>query len=347
VRRDSSRGAVGNDTAPRRLSEAGRVVIHEGAGPCQGRSGRSGRSGPPLLPARPAGVLHRARPGGLEADPARRHQRSPGPQRCPHRQGPAPRPRSGRDGERAKRLTDGGDFAPRWSPDGSKIAFLRYGRAGVAGLYAIAANGTRLRRLAARGSRPAWSPDGSRIAYFKGHSAIGDLPDPPRWQRTHQAGRRAGRGVRAGVVPGRPQDCLRGLPPRPRLGHPPHQRRRKSRQRLTRDGGDEVSPVWSPDGTVAAGPRRSLIPPATPRSAAPGLTCSRAQARPSDPRNALHRSRADRPRPRAARCDHVRVSGELLVQEAGPQPVPLGVPARAQAPLSGPSAWAESCSRSM
>jgi Tol biopolymer transport system component len=65
---------------------------------------------------------------------------------------------------------------PHWSPDGSRIAFVRSPRghltryAGDGDIYVMNANGTHLLRLT-RGldaSSPAWSPDGSRIAFIEG-----------------------------------------------------------------------------------------------------------------------------------------------------------------------------------
>lgn len=61
---------------------------------------------------------------------------------------------------------------PRWSPDGSRIAFVigprgqltRY--AGDGAIYVMNADGTDVRRLAGGdASLPAWSPDGSRIVF--------------------------------------------------------------------------------------------------------------------------------------------------------------------------------------
>ena len=65
---------------------------------------------------------------------------------------------------------------PRWSPDGSRIAFVRSPRghltryAGDGDIYVMNANGTGIRRLTdgLDASYPAWSPGGSRIVFIKG-----------------------------------------------------------------------------------------------------------------------------------------------------------------------------------
>jgi Tol biopolymer transport system component len=75
-----------------------------------------------------------------------------------------------RDGrKRALGVTRSASSDPSWSPDGRWIAFSRQrGPFQGSDLYAVAPDGTRLRRLA-RGrdiSRATWAPDGRRIAYF-------------------------------------------------------------------------------------------------------------------------------------------------------------------------------------
>jgi dipeptidyl aminopeptidase/acylaminoacyl peptidase len=64
-------------------------------------------------------------------------------------------------------LTNGpADAAPRWSPDGTALAFLRAGQ-----LHLIRVDGGEARQLTTEKSRPAgagpaaWSPDGTRIAF--------------------------------------------------------------------------------------------------------------------------------------------------------------------------------------
>jgi Tol biopolymer transport system component len=65
---------------------------------------------------------------------------------------------------------------PRWSPDGSRIAFVMSPRgyltryAGDGDIYVMNASGTDIQRLThgLDASAPAWSPDGSQIVFIKG-----------------------------------------------------------------------------------------------------------------------------------------------------------------------------------
>lgn len=79
------------------------------------------------------------------------------------------------DGSNVRRLTRrlGFDSSPAWSPDGTKVAFMRSApgeQEGRSDIYVIQPDGTNLQRLTrdARAARPSWSPDGKRIAFMGG-----------------------------------------------------------------------------------------------------------------------------------------------------------------------------------
>src|SRR5207247_7231113 len=78
------------------------------------------------------------------------------------------------DGTQVTNLTKhaGRNFAPAWSPDGTKIAFCS-NRDGKDEIYVMNADGsgpTRLTHSAAIDEAPDWSPDGTKIA-FESHRA--------------------------------------------------------------------------------------------------------------------------------------------------------------------------------
>jgi Tol biopolymer transport system component len=107
---------------------------------------------------------------------------------------------------------------PAWSPDGTKIAFVRL-HAGVDDVYVTNVDGTGVRRLA-RGVRvtsddyigplpvPAWSPDGRSIAFISNRSGRSEI----YVMNADGSGQR----------------------------------------RLTRAAATEFGPVWSPDGSMIA-----------------------------------------------------------------------------------------------
>jgi len=84
-------------------------------------------------------------------------------------------------GGEPRRFTTGPrrDTAPRWSPDGSRLAFISEREPGKKGqLYVMPAAGgepTRLTELRHGLSAPEWSPDGTRLAFA---ARVGGPPEP-------------------------------------------------------------------------------------------------------------------------------------------------------------------------
>ncbi len=54
---------------------------------------------------------------------------------------------------------------PRWSPDGSKLAYARLNEAGIFDVWIVPALGGTARKILAGASDPAWSPDGRFLAF--------------------------------------------------------------------------------------------------------------------------------------------------------------------------------------
>jgi dipeptidyl aminopeptidase/acylaminoacyl peptidase len=75
---------------------------------------------------------------------------------------------AGDPGATPRRLTNGtGDTTPRWSPDGSRLAFVRE-RDGVAQVWLLSDTGgdaEQVTYLSLGAGVPVWSPDGSRMAF--------------------------------------------------------------------------------------------------------------------------------------------------------------------------------------
>ncbi|HEU5001454.1 MAG TPA: hypothetical protein VFW71_01565 [Actinomycetota bacterium] len=73
------------------------------------------------------------------------------------------------DGTGAKMVATGDNLSPAWSPDGTKLAFVRGGQ-----LYTMGADGSNQQSLGINGTvdfHVSWSPDGTRIAFGAGNPA--------------------------------------------------------------------------------------------------------------------------------------------------------------------------------
>jgi WD40 repeat protein len=141
---------------------------------------------------------------------------------------------------------------PRWSPDGSRIAFVA-GSYSLAELYVVDSDGTNLTRLtrndAIPDKSPSWTPDGRSIVYQRGNQIWAMNADGSGKHR-----------LTAGTLPAVSPDghriaFVRGgrLYVAHSDGHSP--------RRLTR-GHRDTEPSWSPDGTTILFVRRISTLPA-------------------------------------------------------------------------------------
>jgi dipeptidyl aminopeptidase/acylaminoacyl peptidase len=142
----------------------------------------------------------------------------------------------------ARRFTSGEkmDLAPRWSPDGSKLAFVSNRERKAKQLYVIPAVGgeaQRLTDLAEDVTEPVWSPDGTRLAFS---SRVRD----PAYEEEDDGRRRPRRFARLQYKlddAGWTGDRRRHIFAVPADGSAPP-------EQLTHGDYEHQHPAWSPDG---------------------------------------------------------------------------------------------------
>ncbi|MGI8550598.1 MAG: S9 family peptidase, partial [Dehalococcoidia bacterium] len=149
-------------------------------------------------------------------------------------------------GGEPKRFTSGTskDSAPRWSPDGERLAFLSDRDGGKAQVYLIDASGGEARRLTdlKQGvSAPSWSPDGKQLIVFVQDDPERDSGDDGTSQKKPKT---------------RPGRVITTLKYRANGEGFTYDRRRhlfivdaesgETRQ-LTEGDWDDIQPAWSPD----------------------------------------------------------------------------------------------------
>lgn len=82
------------------------------------------------------------------------------------------------DGSNVRQLTNTGtDYNPAWSPDGSRIVFIRYEAISESDVFLMDADGSNVRRLTHQGSQftnidPQFSPDGAFITYGSAKNGV-------------------------------------------------------------------------------------------------------------------------------------------------------------------------------
>ena len=151
------------------------------------------------------------------------------------------------DGSSAPRRFSSGekrDAEPRWSPDGTELAFTSDRGGKVAQLYVMPVNGGEARKLTSRSEdveHPVWSPDGSRIAFVsRVRDAAYDEEDERR-RRPRRITRLQYKLEHVGWTADRPQHLFAVRADG--SGEP---------VQITAGDFEDTSPAWSPDGSTIA-----------------------------------------------------------------------------------------------
>jgi dipeptidyl aminopeptidase/acylaminoacyl peptidase len=146
------------------------------------------------------------------------------------------------------------DLSPRWSPDGSRLAFLSSGQIHVWPLDG--GEPTRLTDLRDGAGEPVWSPDGAHVAFAAATHLDGDAADDSQPVVTSRLGYKAdGAGLLKEL---RTHLFVAEAAPEQVAGAPAGARQ------LTFGDSSASRPVWSPDGsrlafTSSQGPERDLV----------------------------------------------------------------------------------------
>ena len=176
----------------------------------------------------------------------------------------------GSDGTGRRRVTSNpaDDDEPVWSPDGRRLAFVRWFKFGtdrgdpvtLQAIFVIRADGSGLQRLSPRGANdgnPAWSPDGTSIAFQRRANAVGVRENPDIWVMRAD-GTHARRLTRHPAFDGDPAWSPDGR----KIAFVRAWRNRMEVFTMTRDGTGQqpllrrrtrsLNPSWSPDGQLIA-----------------------------------------------------------------------------------------------
>jgi dipeptidyl aminopeptidase/acylaminoacyl peptidase len=139
------------------------------------------------------------------------------------------------------------DSAPRWSPDGSQIAFLSDRDGGAPQLYVIPADGGEARKLTSleKGAgAPAWSPDGARIAF----AARWLVEEPPKDKDERARWNQRPKVITRAQYRNDGQGYTLDAPSRLFVVDVSSEAAPEDLRPFIESDGEDVAPVWSPDG---------------------------------------------------------------------------------------------------
>ena len=166
------------------------------------------------------------------------------------------------DGSGETRLTDApaDEFYPTWSPDGTRIAFVRHMGGYDYEIYTMNADGseqTNISNNPAQDSNPSWSPDGTKIAFDSDRDSGGDIGNSDIYVMNADGSGQTNNPITHGFFPDWSPDGTRiaftnRINPTSETDIFVINTDGTGQTRLTTYSESDYRPSWSPDGTKIA-----------------------------------------------------------------------------------------------